>query len=229
MANKRKRKNTSGKHPGKGHHHPHHHHFALHGVDYHAPLEKRIVPSIVETGKDVIIGVIGGGIAGAVIGKPSLLVGLLVTGAGHVTNNRVVQLLGVGMMASNGFQPSNSGTNGLEGLDGVKDRLQAYKDSFSQKFYLDKFLKKKAMAMPVATAGMGEVQYFTYPDALNGDLAALSDIENQLAESALAFQGTTGRLPDMSDDFSELTGDDPENITGDLPDTQVGDVEERLY
>jgi len=76
--------------------------------------------------------------------------------------------------------------------------------------------------MPAATtAGIGEVQYFTYPEAINGDLAALSDIENQLAQSALQFQGTAA-------DFSEMTGDLPE-IAGDLPDTPVGEVEDRLY
>lgn len=227
MANKRKRKNTPGKHPGKRHHHSHHH-YALHGVDHAAPMDKKLIQTAVETGKDLLIGVVGGGLAGAMIGKSSLLVGLLVTGTGHFTNNRVVQLIGVGMMASNGFQPGSSGTNGLDGLDGVKDRLMAYKDSFSQKFYLDKFLKKKALAMPVTTAGMGDVQYFTYPDALNGDLAALSEIENQLAESALAFQGTAGELPVMYGDLPELTGD-PDDTTGELPDAPIGDMEDRLY
>ena len=181
----------------------------------------------VETGKDLLIGVVGGGLAGAMIGKPSLLVGILVTGAGHFSNNRLAQLLGIGMMASNGFQPSSSGTNGLDGLDGVKDRLMAYKDTFSQKFYLDKFMKKTA-TLPATTAGIGEVQYFTYPDALNGDLAALNEIENQLAESALEFQGTAGDLPDVSGELPEMTGDLPE-MTGDLPDYQVGDMEDRLY
>jgi hypothetical protein len=211
----KKRKNNTGHHAGKKSKHHHHHHHGLYGVDQAAPVDKRLVQTAVETGKDLLIGVVGGGLAGAMIGKPSLLVGILVTGAGHFTNNRLAQLIGVGMMASNGFQSGSTATNGLDGLDGVKDRLMAYKDSFSQKFYLDKFMKKKAAELPATTAGIGEVQYFTYPDALNGDLAALSEIENQLAESALEFQGTAGDLPEMS---------------GDLPDTQVGDIEDdRLY
>jgi hypothetical protein len=48
---------------------------------------------------------------------------------------------------------------------------------------LDKILKSK----PVS--GLGDVQYFTYPDTM-GELAALNEIENQLADSALEFQGT---------------------------------------
>ena len=66
----------------------------------------------------------------------------------------------------------------------MKERLQAYKESLGEKFYLDKILKKKG-----ATNGIGELQYFSYPgSSANGDLAALDDIENQLAESAMQFQ-----------------------------------------
>ncbi|HEX9510602.1 MAG TPA: hypothetical protein VF939_08965 [Puia sp.] len=213
---KRKKSNTG--HPVRKHHQKKH---ALHGIGDHT-AHHPIVHTAVETGKDLLIGVVGGGLAGAAIGKSSLLAGILVTGAGHYMNNRYVQLVGIGMMASNGFQRSPSGTNGLDGIDEVKDRLMAYKDSFSQKFYLDKFLKKKPADTAMASAGMGEVQYFTYPDAMNGDLAALSDIESQLAASALAFQGhSAGDLPDISGDLPE--------VTGDIPETSAGDVEDRLY
>ncbi len=208
------------KHPaGHAHRKPKKKTHSLHGLG-DASIQHPVIHTAVETGKDLLIGVVGGGLAGAAIGKSSLLAGILVTGAGHYMKNRYVQLIGIGMMASNGFQNSGT-TNGLEGMDGVKDRLMAYKDSFSQKFYLDRFLKPKSLMPAATTAGIGEVQYFTYPEAINGDLAALSDIENQLAQSALQFQGTAA-------DFSEMTGDLPE-IAGDLPDTPVGEVEDRLY
>ena len=61
--------------------------------------------SLIETGKDLVIGVIGGGIVGALIGKTSLLIGAAVTGIGHYANNRLASIFGFGMMASNGFQP----------------------------------------------------------------------------------------------------------------------------
>ena len=225
---KRKKKNTG--HPGKKHKKRTH---AFHGLGEHAAqhtLVETATETAVETGKDLIVGVIGGGLAGAAIGKSSLLAGILVTGAGHYIKNRYVQLIGIGMMASNGFQQGGSGVaNGLDGIDGIKDRLMAYKDSFSQKFYLDRFLKKKAIAPTAATAGIGEVQYFTYPEAMNGDLAALNDIENQLAESALEFQGyRAGDLPDMSGDFPQVTRELPD-MSGDLPEGQLSDVEDRLY
>lgn len=137
--------------------------------------------SSLETGKDILIGVIGGGLVGAAIGKPSLIVGIATTGIGHYTGNKLIQILGLGMMAGGTLK---SGTvSGLEGLEGVKERLQAFKASLSDKFFLDK-LKKK-----VGTSGIGELQYFTYPDSSMGELAALNDIERQIEESAIQFQG----------------------------------------
>ena len=155
----------------------------LSGMNEELPTKGNAKNTLLETGKDILIGVLGGGLIGAVIGKPSLAVGIITTGAGHYTDNKLIQLLGIGMMAANGFQKSGA-VSGLEGLAGVKERLQAYKESMSEKFYLDKILKKKG-----ATNGIGELQYFSYPgSSVNGELAALDDIENQLAESAMQFQ-----------------------------------------
>ena len=155
----------------------------LSGMNEELPTKGNAKNTLLETGKDILIGVLGGGLIGAVIGKPSLAVGIITTGAGHYTDNKLIQLLGIGMMAANGFQKTGA-VSGLEGLEGVKERLQAYKESLSEKFYLDKILKKKG-----ATNGIGELQYFSYPgSSVNGDLAALDDIENQLAESAIQFQ-----------------------------------------
>ncbi|RYZ27444.1 MAG: hypothetical protein EOO10_12695 [Chitinophagaceae bacterium] len=155
--------------------------------------------TMLETGKGILVGVLGGGLIGAAIGKPSLLVGIVTTGVGHYSGNKLTQLLGLGIMAANGFQKpaAVSGIEGLEGLDGVKERMKAFKESFSEKLYLDK-LKKKGIT-PGTTSGFGELQYFTYP---NGDLAALDAIEDQLSESASQFQGS---LPE-----SEFSGADDE-------------------
>lgn len=222
MSNRKKRNtgHAGKKHKNKGH--------FFHGLAGDHTEQHPIVFTAVETGKDLLVGVVGGGLAGAAIGKSSLLAGILVTGAGHYMKNRYVQLIGIGMMASNGFQNGSSATtNGLDGIDGIKDRLMAYKDSFSQKFYLDKFLKKKSMAAST-TAGIGEVQYFTYPDALNGDLAALNDIERQLAESAIEFQGhMAGDQQDMAGELPDMAGD-MTDMAGDMPDGQVGDMDDRL-
>lgn len=170
--------------------------------------------SLLETGKDLLIGVLGGGIVGAAIGKPSLLIGLGVTGLGHYTDNRLATLLGVGLMASNGFQ-TKSTVAGLDGMDGIKDRLQAYKDSFAQKLYLDKVLKKKAEGVN----GMGQLQYFNYGDYnpqltgesyysndLNGGLAALDNIQQQIEDAGMARLQMGDRQFDLegSDDFEGI-------------------------
>jgi hypothetical protein len=155
------------------------------------PTKGDVKNTLLETGKDLLIGVVGGGLAGAAIGKPSLLIGAAITGAGHYTENRLISILGIGMMAANGFQGSS--VNGLEGLEGVKERVMAYKDSFSQKLFLDKVLKKKASA----TNGIGELQYFNYQNeanfnGMNGELAALDSIEQQIEDSAMRQMQITG-------------------------------------
>ena len=178
----------------------------LSGMNEGLPTKGNPKNTVLETGKDILIGVLGGGLIGAIVGKPSLAVGIVTTGVGHYTGNKIVQVLGIGIMAANGFQKAAT-VSGLEGLDGVKERMKAYKESMAEKFYLDKILKKKEAA---ATSGIGELQYFTYNDPMNGHLAALDDIEQQIAESAMQFQG-------------QMTGDE---------DFQVGIVEleeGRLY
>ena len=44
-----------------------------------------------------------GGFAGAAIGRPSLLIGLVASGAGHYLENKLLSSLGMGLMASNNF------------------------------------------------------------------------------------------------------------------------------
>ena len=157
----------------------------LSGMNEGLPTKGDAKNTMLETGKDILIGVLGGGLIGAAIGKPSMIVGIITTGAGHYTGNKLVQILGIGMMAANGFQKSTS-VSGLEGFAGVKERLQAYKESMKDKLYLDKIMKKKT---GTTTSGIGELQYFTYPGTMNGELAALNDIEKQIAESAMQFNG----------------------------------------
>jgi hypothetical protein len=140
-----------------------------------------------ETGKDILVGVLGGGLIGAAIGKPSLIIGIVTTGVGHYSGNKLTQLLGLGLMAANGFQ-KNTTVSGLEGMDGVKERVKAFKESFSEKLYIDKFKRKTSSG---TTSGFGDLQYFSYP---NNDLAALDAIEDQLTDSAMQFQGEMPEL-----------------------------------
>ncbi len=170
----------------------------LKGMNEELPTKGNVKNTVLETGKDLLVAVLGGGLIGSAIGRPSLAIGLVTTGTGHYTQNRLLTLLGIGMMAANGFQKGKA-VNGLEGLDGVKERLMAYKENFSEKLYLDKIIKKKSAA--AATNGMGELQYFNYNNDLSGGLNALESIENQLIESGMQFQQMTGAvMPEMEED-----------------------------
>lgn len=170
----------------------------LKGMNEELPTKGNVKNTVLETGKDLLVAVLGGGLIGSAIGRPSLIIGLVTTGTGHYTQNRLLKLLGIGMMAANGFQKSKA-VNGLEGLDGVKERLMAYKENFSEKLYLDKIIKQKSKG--AATNGMGELQYFNYNNDLSGGLNALESIENQLIESGMQFQQMTGAvMPEMEED-----------------------------
>ncbi len=143
----------------------------------------------IETVKDVVVGIVAGGLTGALIGRPSLGIGLLVTGFGHYKENRLISTFGIGMMAANGFQGGgNKEVNGLGIVDGAKARLMNFKDSFTQKLYLDKIIRKKEEK---GTEGVGEVKYFLYPGQEENkqvDLSALNLLESQLVKSAVEHE-----------------------------------------
>lgn len=164
--------------------------------------------TLIETGKDLLVGVIAGGLAGSAIGKPSLIAGAGITALGHFRGSRLLSLFGVGMMAANGFQTSSvSGVD--EGMEGVKDRVVAFKNTFSQKLYLDKIMKKKTAA---TVTGMGNLQYFNYANEVAG-LEALSNVEEQIENSALnrlqmsgnSIGATDDALPGMQGPLAELS------------------------
>ena len=180
-----------------------------------------------ETGRDIVVGAIGGGLAGAIVGRASFLVGIVATGAGYYFGSHSAAAFGVGMMASGGSQVATQAVSGTEseGFEGIKERLTALKEDFKHRLYLDKIIKPKTTTTTETatkeetTNGMGEVQYFTYPNGkeLEGandlDLTALDRIEKQVAESAKRFEvkkqeaeivaGLSGEEEFGSTDFSE--------------------------
>ena len=155
------------------------------------------------TGRDILIGAIGGGLLGAAAGKYSFVAGVVVTGIGHYMESNGTTALGVGMMASGGYK-AISGVNGVngkeqEGFEGVKERLEAFKEDLKSRLFLDKIIKSKKPPED-GTNGMGDVQYFTYPnngkemEGIDGnslDLTALDRIEKQVADSAHRLQGNS--------------------------------------
>lgn len=160
--------------------------------------------SAIESVKDLVVGVVGGGLAGAAVGKPSLLVGFGTSLIGHYMGSSLATSFGLGMMASGGYQISSGAVNGLSGLDGAKERMKAFKDNIKQRLYLDKIIKpKQAEEKEESTNGMGSVQYFKYPQQQNQelDMSGLDEIENAIARSGEQFQQRQ-----MSGNYDEVSG-----------------------
>ncbi|MFA6923615.1 MAG: hypothetical protein WC223_05105 [Bacteroidales bacterium] len=195
----------------------------------------------IETVKDLAVGVIGGGIVGAAIGRISLAIGALVTGIGHYTKSRLASVFGIGMMASNGFQTKSSSVSGTEEnqetgvIEGVKERVMNFKDSFSQKLYLDKLpigKKTDEEKKDGSTKGVGEVKYLVYP-ANKEEASAMNDLENiekRIAASAAEFaqkhevSGTDDK-PDseLGNESDNELGSETDNELGNEPDNELGD------
>lgn len=104
------------------------------------------------------------------------------------------------MMASGTYQ-AMSGMNGkpASGLNGVKERLLAFKDDMKKRIFLDKVLKakeKKEEKTDEGTNGLGQVQYFVYPNSEESmgalDMSELDKIQKQIQNSAMNFNQVNG-------------------------------------
>ena len=154
---------------------------ALNGAITHKEMHEQFKKAAIETGKDILIGAIGGGITGYIIGKPSLLIGAGVTGYGHFANKPAMRTFGMGMMLGGGAEAANS----LKGLsaDDIKDRMLKFKDNFFSKLYLDKVFKKEEkpaqQKLPAdnGTSGFGDV-----------DLSELDKFEQQVLQKGADYQ-----------------------------------------
>ena len=124
---------------------------------------------------------------------------------GHYSGMPLATSFGMGMMASGGYQIS-SGTNGLSGMDEVKERIKEFGANIKQRLYLDKILKPKAET----TNGMGTVQYFKYPspESQEVDMGSLETIEKEIAHLGEQYENKQ-----MSGAYEDMSGmDDEERI-----------------
>lgn len=177
---------------------------ALHGTEAAKATGEKIKDSAIQTGKDLLIGVIGGGLVGAVIGKPSLLIGAGVTGYGHFSKKPMLSTFGIGMMAASGFTPSVNGTSGMDGFskEDIKARLMSFKDSITSKLFLDKIIKKKTAE---STNGVGAIQDFesmTENKAL--DFSALDRLQNQIVQSGIDYKKSMQGLAEVAVPSEEI-------------------------
>jgi hypothetical protein len=166
---------------------------------------------------------LGGGFAGAAMGRWSLLTGFVATGVGEVLGSPEAVAFGVGMIASNVVAVADgvSGTDdGKSTFQKAKDRMKNYGDGIMQKLWLDKLVKKKtttsetqtsaATTTETGTNGMGEVKYYTHQqgETSDMDMRELEKYEQEIKNSGESFsQGTSG----VGDD-DNLLGLDDEKI-----------------
>jgi hypothetical protein len=147
------------------------------------------------TGRDILIGGLGGSLAGAVAGRASLLIGAVITGTGHYFGSPATAMFGVGMMASGGYQ-TISGLSGTEkdGIEGVKERFTNFQSNLKRQLFLDKILSKKKAATSdtekETTNGVGSVKYFqSSSEEVSGlDYSEANRIQEQIDESARQFE-----------------------------------------
>lgn len=94
--------------------------------------------------RDITIGVIGGGLASAILGRYSFVLGLGLAGYGHYSQNRTLSSLGLGMMASGTFH-ALTGRDQKDKPVGEKitERVEAFKSEVKRKLWLDYFEEKK--------------------------------------------------------------------------------------
>lgn len=97
---------------------------------------------------DLLLGVIGGGLAGALLGKYSFLVGLGVAGYGHYSDNKLLGTVGLGMMASGtayallgGKEQDPKATT----MEKVTERLNGFKNELKRKVWIDKWGSKDGL------------------------------------------------------------------------------------
>jgi hypothetical protein len=188
--------------------------------------------TMANTGRDILIGGIGGGLAGTIMGRFSFLTGIVVAGLGHAISSPATAGFGIGLMASGGFQgvKSVNGVEGTDGVDGIKERLTHYKDTIKKQFFIDKLPKSKKAkqnneSTDEATNGMGNVQYFKHPNSeeaeMNGanelDFSEANKLEQQIEASAKAYAQKQG----MSGDFSGTESNEVDGLDGELSDRLI--------
>jgi len=187
----------------------------LSGITTPLKTKKSVQNSAIETGKDLVIGVIGGGIIGAALGRASLVTGLIVTGIGHYMESKITSTIGFGMMASSGLptpKKENLSGKSLGTIEEAKERVSNFNESLKQKLFLDKLpiLSKKS---DKTTQKSGDAVEKT-----NEEMGALGDsreheklldqLEKEIEESATSFASATEN-DSVSGTNDGITSDNP--------------------
>lgn len=140
-----------------------------------------------------------GGVLGAAVGRPSLILGIPVALYGIHKKKKIMTAVGAGLVLSSGFK-TGTAVNGVEGFsmksmaEGAKDRVKAYFSNVSDKLYLPQSNALRGLD------GNDEVSYFMNPynnepmaSTPELDTSAMDQVQIQIAEMAGA-DGSVGNL-----------------------------------
>lgn len=130
----------------------------------------------------ILASAVAGGIGGAAIGKYSFWAGLPIIVAGVIKKNNYVAIAGVAMSMANGFQSQTqedsqtSGTEEMDGIDEMKQRVGTFFKNFSEKLYLSKKQEETNTTNASTTNGLGEAPtYFINP--YNTQIEGTGDVD----------------------------------------------------
>jgi hypothetical protein len=182
--------------------------------DRKLPMKDRIKKGAGSAAIKLVAG-IGGGFAGAAMGRWSVLGGILATGTGEIIGSPEMTSFGVGMMASN-LIPTDQSVNGTEdksGFQKVKDRMKTYGKGIMHKFFMDKMVRKESTSSSTtstttdtSTSGFGNVTVYNYPKSKTTemDLSEIEKYEEELRRSAESFSQESGESFSGAD--NDITG-----------------------
>jgi len=151
--------------------------------------------SFIETGKNIGSGIVGM-VAGSAVGRYSLLVGAATVFSGAYYQKDWITALGVGMVASNGWQgatPKN--TTGIDGfqdeVENAKDRAISSLKALGKKLYIDKLSPSLGQKFGLGNLEDSPLVFVGSDVADTGDFdtAAVDAIIEQLEEGT--YQGDT--------------------------------------
>ncbi|MES2386496.1 MAG: hypothetical protein V4543_00735 [Bacteroidota bacterium] len=156
-------------------------------------MNKKIVSTAKGTGTDLVVGIAGAGIMGALAGRWAAVLGVGVLAYGHYADNNIAKTAGIGMIAGNAYQASatKDSATPANGFNGQDDELEGFSlkagmDNVSSYF---KRLKNQVPFLPASSAavsGLGNTQsYFQNP------FAGLGEAEQTLLAGN---GGTIGRI-----------------------------------
>lgn len=180
-------------------------------VNQPAKTKGDIQTSAMETIKNIVFGVLGGGIAGAIAGRASLGIGALVTGIGHYTGSSIAAMLGLGMMTSTVSNKPDRLEAEKPFADKAKSRVNDFSDTIKHKLFISDKTKSKLADMEEQTdiSPIDSKELISNAKLSGIDPNIIIDNMEKDLEQAAQFYAESTDLNDQEDfdEFEEVTDD----------------------